>query len=179
MLFRSERSSVPLPGEWIVSSELALGGSYGSLAEALAVPLETRELDSRTPLRLMDRFAHSGYFSTAFGLLPFSFSEQPLDRITYARTSPFWDLNAPWIPTQFSGRLVYLPNAGAEIHLPLTQEDGNSSRLHFALFARGSGRVTFRIREPQGGAIFERTVQAGGQEDLWETHSLPDRKSVV
>ena len=114
-----ERSSVPGPGEWIISSELSLGGSYDSLAEALAVPLEVQELTARTPLRLVDRYAHSGFSSVAFGVLPFSFSRRPLDRITYARTSPFLNVEEAWTPTQFCGRLVYLPVPGAIIRLPL------------------------------------------------------------
>ena len=137
-----EQASVPNPGEWIISSELSLAGNYGSLAEALAVPLEVREIPVRTPLRLVDPYAHSGFSSVTFGLLPFSFSQRPLDRITYARTSPFLNLEAPWTPTQFDGRLVYLPAPGAAIRLPL-ETDWQSLRL--ALFASETGQATFRI----------------------------------
>ena len=161
-----ETNSIPRPGEWIVSSELSLGGNYDSLAEETAVPLRFADLRVRTPLRLIDRYAHSGFSTASLGLLPFSFSNRPLDRITYARTS-FLDLPAAWTPTQYSGHLVYLPSPGASITLPV----GSQGTLHFALFARGNGPVTFRISLPSGQAIFQKTVQVSG--DLWEVHNQP------
>jgi hypothetical protein len=161
------QDTVPRPGEWIVSSELSLGGNYDSLAEETALPLRTADLAVRSPLRLIDLHAHTGFSSAAFGLLPFSFSRRPLDRITYARTSPFLNLPAPWTPTQFSGHLVYVPEPGKTIQLPLS----GAANLHFALFAHGRGQATFAIRRPSGDAIFERTVQVNGE--LWQPQELP------
>ena len=161
------QDSVPEPGEWIVSSDLSLAGDYDSLPQDASLPLRTLDLAVRTPLRLIDLHAHTGFSSASFGLLPFSFSSRPLDRITYARTSPFLYLPAPWMPTQFSGHLVYLPEAGQIIHLPV---DGAGS-LHFALFARGQGEAGFAIRRPSGGALFERTVPVNGE--LWQPQMLP------
>jgi hypothetical protein len=162
-----EENSLPAPGEWIVSSELSLGGHYDSLAEEAAVPLRTVDLRVRTPLRLIDRYAHSGFSAASAGLLPFSFSLRPLDRITYSRTSSFLDVPGPWTPTQFSGRLVYLAVAGAPVHIPLDPQ----GTLRFALFARGSGPAVFRIARPSGESLFARTVEVHG--DLWEPASLP------
>ncbi len=158
--------SVPRPGEWMVTSQLALGGNYGSLAESLAIPIYSRELTSSFPVRLLDRTAHSGFYTTAFGMLPFSFSTGPLDRITYSRTSPFWKLDLPWTPTVFNGKLVYVPDPGAEIRIPVT------GQLRFALFARGTGRITFRVQPG-----FEKTVDVKGE--LWEEHTLRASESKV
>jgi len=171
-----EEHSVPARGEWIVRSDLSLGANYDSLAEETAVPLRTLDLPVRTPLRLVDRRAHSGFSSVSTGLLSFSFSGRPLDRITYARTSPFLDVPAAWTPTEFSGRLVYLAVPGQAVSLPL---DGHATKLHFALFGRGKGPAAFSIRGPSGSAIFERSVQIDGS--LWEDHvvSLPDIGEVT
>jgi hypothetical protein len=171
-----EPASVPAPGEWIVVSDLCLGAGYDSAAEAAAVRLKSVELRMPTPLRLVDRYARSGYSSSGFGLLPFSFSRRPLDRITYYKTSPYLFLDAPWLPTQFSGRLVYLPRRGATIRLPL---DPATARLHFALFARGSGPLTFTITGPSGEALYQRSVEAGGQ--LWVLQQLPlgGRREII
>ena len=171
-----EPASVPAPGEWIVASDLCLGANYDSTAEAVAVRLKSVQLWTRTPLRLVDRCARSGYSSSGFGLLPFSFSGQPLDRITYCKTSPYLFLDAPWLPTQFSGRLVYLPRRGAKVRLPL---DPAAARLHFALFARGSGPLTFTITGSAGEALYQRSVQAGGQ--LWVPEQLPigGRREII
>ena len=54
-----EAVSVPTPGEWIVASKLSLAGNYDSLAEEIATPLRSVDLRVRTPLRLVDRHAHS------------------------------------------------------------------------------------------------------------------------
>ncbi len=162
-----EANSVPVPGEWIVSSELSLGGNYDSLAEETAVPLRATDLRVRSPLRLIDRYAHTGFSTVSCGLLPFSFSRRPLDQITYARTSPFLDAPDAWTPTQFSGHLVYLPISNAAIRLPLDAQ----GTLHFALFGRGRGEATFQIRRPSGDAIFVQSVQING--NLWEAHTLP------
>ena len=163
-----QQSSVPLPGEWIISSEMSLAGNYGSLAEALAGPLEVKELSVRSPLRVMDRYAHSGFSSVTFGLLPFSFSRRPLDRITYARTSPFLNLEAPWTPTRFHGRLVYLPASGAAIRLPL---EPAWQSLHLALFGSQTGQATFRIWDPSGRMLLEEKVEV--LEELWEPRTVP------
>ena len=162
-----EQSSVPNPGEWIISSALSLAGNYGSLAEAVAVPLEVEELSVRSPLRLVDRHAHSGFSSVTFGLLPFSFSRRPVDRITYARTSPFLNLEAPWNPTQFDGRLVYLPAPGEAIRLPL---EPAWESLRLALFARETGQATFRIWDPLGRVLLEEKVEV--QAALWEPRTV-------
>ena len=159
--------SVPKPGEWIVASDLSLAGKYDSLAEETAAPLRTVDLRVRTPLRLVDRHAHTGFSSVSMGLLPFSFSNQPLDRITYSRTSSY--LNGPaGTPTEFSGRLVYLaPSRRFAFRLPL----GSQGTLHFALFGNGKGPATFRIQRVSGELLFDETAQAAG--DLWEPHTLP------
>ncbi len=171
-----QHSSVPLPGEWIVSSEMSLAGNYSSLAEALAVPLEVEELSVRSPLRLLDRYAHSGFSSETFGLLPFSFSRRPVDRITYARTSPFLNLEAPWTPTQFDGRLVYLPTPGASVRLPLAPA---WQSLRLALFASETGQATFRIRDSSGRVLLQESVKV--HEQLWEPRrvSLDGAREVV
>jgi hypothetical protein len=165
-----EDVSVPIPGEWIVASDLSLAGKYDSLAEETAVPLRSVDLRVRTPLRLVDRHAHSGFSSASMGLLPFSFSNQPLDRITYSRTSSFLDGPAG-TPTEFNGHLVYrFERPGAirdAFRLPL----GSNGTLHFALFGNGKGPAAFRIQRVSGEILFAETVQVDG--DLWEPHTLP------
>ena len=159
--------SVPTTGEWIVASDLSLAGKYDSLAEETATPLRTIDLRVRTPLRLIDRHVHSGFSASSFGLLPFSFSNQPLDRITYSRTSSFLYAAAGWTPTQFSGHLVYLyPGTTAGVRLPL----GSNGTLHFALFGNGRGPASFRIQRATGEVLFAESLPVAG--DLWEPHTL-------
>lgn len=161
-----ETTSAAQPGEWIVRSELCLGGNRGSFAEALAVPIRTLDLASYTPVRLMDRYAHSGFYSAVYGSLPFSFSRQPLDRITYFRTSPYWKLDAPWTATQINGRLVFVPQQDALIRLPL---EAGAEILHVALFARGTGQVRYLILGESGETLLDRTVSG----ETWEPVRIP------
>lgn len=162
-----ETRSIPKRGEWIVSSDLSLAGEYDSLAEETAVPLYSRELAVRSPLRLIDRVAHSGFSAVSAGLLPFSFSRGPLDRIRYARTSPFLNEPVDWTPTQFSGRLVFLSQPGVAVRIPIHSED---TRLRFSLFGKGKGEASFHIRTASGTVLFEKSAGVDGQ--LWETHDI-------
>jgi hypothetical protein len=168
--------STPRPGEWIVKSDLALGGSYDSLAEETAAPLCTRDVWVRTPLRIIDGRAHSGFSSVMGGLLSFSFSNGPLDRITYSRTSSFLNVSRDWTPTQYSGRLVYVPTPGCPIRLPI---DPPGARLRFALFAKGRGQADFVIRSPHGPPIFKKSISVDGE--LWEPHvvDLAGQRNVM
>jgi hypothetical protein len=171
-----ETTSVPWPGEWIVSSDLALAGNYDSEAEEAASPMYARELWVRTPLRLIDRHAHSGFSAASFGLLPFSFASGPLDRITYQRTSSFLNAAESWRPTQLDGLLVYLTPAGTTVHLALSQPE---TELHFALFGQGSGSATFTMRDRTGAMVLERSVDINGE--FWEPHiaSIPGDKLAL
>jgi hypothetical protein len=163
-------TSVPTPGEWIAASDLSLAGKHDSLAEETAVPLRAVDLQVRTPLRLVDRHAHTGFSSASMGLLPFSFSNQPLDRITYSRTSSYLDGPAG-TPSEFNGHLVYrFDHPGAirdAFRLPL----GSQGTLHFALYGNGKGPATFRIERVSHEILFDATVHVDG--DLWEPHTLP------
>ncbi len=138
-----EPSSQARPGEWIIKSDL-IGANFRSPAEALAVPMESRDLRIRTPFRVIDRSdmpgaSHSGFESSGFGLLPFSFSNQPIDRITYSLVSPF--LDAPgWIPTSIDDHLVFLAPPGRDVTVAA---DPRWQTCRVTLFARGHGGVSF------------------------------------
>lgn len=156
-----ETSSVAWPGEWIVSSQLSLAGDYDSQAEESASFVRARDLWVRTPLRLIDKHAHSGFSAASSGLLPFSFASGPLDRVTYRRTSLFLDAPASWHPTELDGRLVYLAPPGAvRVTMP-----ANAKELRFALYGQGSGRANFRIQDDAGAVVFEKAADVNGE--LW------------
>jgi hypothetical protein len=141
-----EPRSQARPGEWIIKSAL-IGGDFHSPAEALAVDVASRDLRIRTPFRVIDRgrsddplgYSHSGFESAGFGLLPFSFSERPIDHITYSLVSPF--LNAPgWTPTRINDHLVFLPPPGQDVTVVA---DPRWQTCRVTLFARGLGEVSF------------------------------------
>jgi hypothetical protein len=134
-----ERQSEWRPGQWIVGSEMAVGAHYLSQAELTAVPQGTLDLKSRTPFRVIDRYAHSGFESAGFGLLPFSFSWRPIDRITYAVAAPVLDVPG-WLPTRFDDHLVFVATPGAEVTV---YAGPRWKTCRVSLFARGQGEASF------------------------------------
>jgi hypothetical protein len=105
--------------------------------------MESQDLRIRTPFRVIDRnlpgYSHSGFESSGFGLLPFSFSSKPIDRITYSLISPF--LNTPgWIPTRIDDHLVFLAPPGRDV---TAAADPRWQTCRVTLFARGHGAVSF------------------------------------
>jgi hypothetical protein len=141
-----EPSSAARPGEWIVKSAL-IGADFRSPAEALAVDMESLDLRIRTPFRVIDRgtpdsprgYSHSGFESSGFGLLPFSFSEKPIDHITYSLISPFLN-TAGWTPTRIDDSLVFLAPPGRDV---IAAADPRWQVCRVMLFARGRGAVQF------------------------------------
>lgn len=75
------------PGSVIVRSELGFPVHYstgGGRAETLAL----YEIRPALPLQLMGLHAKSAWMTCAFGLRPFDWSREPLDRITVTRVAP-------------------------------------------------------------------------------------------
>jgi hypothetical protein len=118
---------------------MAVGAHYLSQAELTAVPQGTLDLKSRTPFRVIDRYAHSGFESAGFGLLPFSFSWRPIDRITYAVAAPVLDVPG-WLPTRFDDHLVFVATPGAEVTV---YAGPRWKTCRVSLFARGQGEASF------------------------------------
>src|SRR5258708_1098261 len=110
-----ERTTPAHAGRWMIKSELG-GANYGSAAESLGIPIESHDLEIRTPFRLIDRYAHSGFETSGAGLLPFSFSHAPVDRISYSLDSPFLDVKE-WTPTRFGDELVFLTPPNVDVHV--------------------------------------------------------------
>src|SRR5207253_5994518 len=56
-------------------------------AQSMLVPVEGRSWQSFIPIRLMNRAAHAGFYSSGWGLLPFSFSRAPMEEIATYQVS--------------------------------------------------------------------------------------------
>jgi hypothetical protein len=152
-----EPTSAARPGEWIVKSEL-IGADFRSPAESVAVNMMSSDLTMRTPFRVIDYgkpgYSHPGFESSGFGLLPFSFSDKPIDHITYWLVSPF--LNTPgWTPTRVGDRLVFLAQPGRDATVTA---DPHWQTCRVTLFARGHGEVSF-IAPP----FFAQTVKVDSE----------------
>ena len=77
--------SAAWPGELVVKSDLCLSQNFATALDRSLVVIERRSLRLSSPLRLLDRRAHAGFWSDGIGMLPFWFSRRPLDQITVYR----------------------------------------------------------------------------------------------
>ncbi len=68
-------------GSWLAWPKLALPYDRPKPLMSMAMPVQTLVYQPRTPLRLIDRQCNAGFYSTGWGLLPFSFSRKPLEEI--------------------------------------------------------------------------------------------------
>lgn len=77
--------SVGRPGELVVKSALCLSQEFTTPPDRSLVVIGRQSLRVSSPLRLLDRRAHAGFWSDGFGMLPFWFALRPLDEITVYR----------------------------------------------------------------------------------------------
>lgn len=82
--------SEPVPGAWVVKSRLCLSRAFAEHLDGPLVPIEQEAITVASPWHLLDRASHAGFYSTGWGLLPWSWSRAPLDEITLYTWSPFY-----------------------------------------------------------------------------------------
>jgi hypothetical protein len=73
------------PGELLVKSRVALGGIFDNQLGRSLKPVDKLTYRIRSPLRLLDQTSHAGFWSDGWGVLPFSFSREPLDEFSIYR----------------------------------------------------------------------------------------------
>lgn len=141
-------ASDPVPGAWVVKSRLCLSRAFDDRLDGALVPIERTTLTLPTRWRLLDRDSHPGFYSTGWGLLPWSWSRERLDVVTLFNWSPFFfALDQAQIehatpeqvfPTRMNQEgqsvLVFVqpPNSVVTYRLTLPQ----NPRLRFRLFAQ-------------------------------------------
>ena len=164
-------------GSLIVTPKLAMPYGLPAGPDSMALPLSRLSFDLKTPFRTMDWHTPAGFYSTGWGLIPFSLSRQTVEilqiqqigfmveRLPWARVeSPPGE--APW-PGYVAGRdraLAILARPDTRIVYPWTQRrpmdlkvaigilnDGGAtddSVFRFAIVrADGQGRVLSRYEE--------------------------------
>ena len=77
--------SMGRPGELLVKSQLALGVIFDNQLGRSLKPVEKLTYRIRSPLRLLAPNSHAGFWSDGWGVLPFSFSLEPLDEFSIYR----------------------------------------------------------------------------------------------
>ncbi|MFZ5928001.1 MAG: hypothetical protein ACOYX1_11195 [Acidobacteriota bacterium] len=149
------------PGSVIVRSELGFPVHYstgGGRAETVA----SYEIHPALPLQLMGLHARSAWMTCAFGLRPFDWSRQPLDRVTVTRVAA--------IPLERSDLPMNAPDADLYIVSGVHGlEDGRyrwmARRAEFVLKPR-PGVLVLTLFLPDASPARQLTVMAGGVEVL-------------
>ncbi len=76
----SDDSAVP-GGSWLARPKLALPYDVSAALNSMTVPVQTLNYDISTPIRLLDWQTPAGFYSTGWGLIPFSLSGKSLELI--------------------------------------------------------------------------------------------------
>src|SRR5439155_15653172 len=74
-------------GQFVISPREAVPYSLPQDVDSMLVPVRRWSWQSFLPLRLMNREAHAGFYSSSWGLLPFAISRAPVEEITVRQVS--------------------------------------------------------------------------------------------
>src|SRR5579884_2532921 len=74
-------------GDFVILPAEAVPYAVSPEIDTMLVPVLQKSWGARLPLRLMSREAHAGYYSSSWGVLPFSFSKAPVEQITLKQVS--------------------------------------------------------------------------------------------
>jgi len=79
------QDSVGRSGELVVKSQACLSRQFDSQLDRSLEVVGQKTYQIRSPFRLLSRVARAGFWSDGWGVLPFWFSEGPIDKITIYR----------------------------------------------------------------------------------------------
>jgi len=82
-------------GSLVVRPTLALPHEIPAGLNSMLMSFQTFSFGVRTPLRVLDRDSHAGFYSTGWGLLPFSFSRKSLERVEVGQVNYLVE-RLPW-----------------------------------------------------------------------------------
>jgi 4-amino-4-deoxy-L-arabinose transferase-like glycosyltransferase len=68
-------------GSFVSFPKLAVPYEISSGLRSILTPIQTFRYNPATPLRILDRMAPAGFYSTGWGLLPFSYAREPLEEV--------------------------------------------------------------------------------------------------
>jgi len=74
-------------GALLIFPNEAVPYSVAQDVQSMLVPVWQKSWQSRLPIRLMNRSAHAGFYSSSWGLLPYSFSRAPVEQIAVRQVS--------------------------------------------------------------------------------------------
>lgn len=148
-------------GEIVARPRLATPYRLAEDLESIMVKIDSLSYTPRLPLRLLDDGSRAGFYASHWGLLPYSFSRSPLERVDLYQVS----LLAEQLP---EARL----EEGATLPFPILVEQAGARRLF--LGAPPPWRLAYKIQVPQNGRLrFSYGAAAHGDRPLPAEPSWP------
>jgi hypothetical protein len=86
-------------GSFVAIPKLALPHHLPANLRTMMMPVQTLSHKPATPLRLLDKQSHAGFYSSGWGLIPFSFSQSALEEIEVHQVN-FMVERLPWAEIQ-------------------------------------------------------------------------------
>jgi hypothetical protein len=74
-------------GQFIVLPKESVPYALPQDIASITIPVRRQAWQSRIPIRLINRDAHAAFYSTGWGLMPFSFARNPVEEITISQVS--------------------------------------------------------------------------------------------
>jgi hypothetical protein len=96
---RPSNESLIRGGSFMAIPKLALPHNLPANLRTMMMPVQTLSFKPDTPLRLLDKQSHAGFYSSGWGLIPFSFSQNALEEIEVQQVS-FMVERLPWAEVQ-------------------------------------------------------------------------------
>lgn len=95
-------------GSYIALPRLALPYPVPTGLQSMTMPVQTLSYGVTTPLRILDRQTHAGFYSTGWGLIPFSFSRRTVEDLEIRQVN-FMVERLPWAKFECDSRVIPWP----------------------------------------------------------------------
>ncbi len=175
-------------GSFLALPKLALQYDVPWDLRSMTMPLQTLTYEPATPLRTLDGQTHAGFYSTGWGLIPFSFSHRILEEVELRQVNylverlPWTRVEGtasvrPWpgyLLLQEKSPLAVLTKPGTKITYPWTMQDSLVLEMICGIapdaYVDASTRTfTFSVRGRDSGGkslcSYTRTLQPGTRKE--------------
>jgi hypothetical protein len=150
-------------GSYIVLPRLALPYPVPASLKSMTLPIQTLTYNVNTPLRILDRQTHAGFYSTGWGMIPFSFSRQPVEDLEIRQVN-FMVERLPWAQIENGSQVKPWPG-----YLSIQDE------APLAILAKPGSNISYPwdVREPLDlelklGVKMELHTEGSGKEFVFE-----------
>jgi hypothetical protein len=89
-------------GSWLARPKLALPYDESAALMSMTMPVQTLRYETAIPIRLLDRQAPAGFYSSGYGLIPFSVSHKALEEVEVRQVN-FMVERLPWARAESAG----------------------------------------------------------------------------